>query len=669
MEMGIVTAGQLEVDEEIPADLRELVEDVLLNRRPDATERLVAFAETVKQEDRGGAEEEAWRRGSVEERLSHALVKGIADHVEADVEEARRKYGRPLSVIEGPLMDGMNVVGDLFGSGRMFLPQVVKSARVMKKAVAYLLPFMEAEKAAGGGRQAEGRILVATVKGDVHDIGKNIVGVVLGCNNYEVIDLGVMVPADRILKTAREKNVDMIGLSGLITPSLDEMVHVAKEMEREGFTVPLLIGGATTSRAHTAVKIAPAYSNPVVHVLDASRAVGVAGRLKNPELRAELAASNREAQERLRAEHRAKRDQPLLPIGEARRRRTPLDWKGYAPPRPSFLGVRAVDPWPLADLVPFIDWSPFFAAWEMTGTYPRIFESPTRGAEARRLFDDAQRLLDRIVREKLLTARAVYGFFPGSAVGDDIELYTDESRAGLLATLHTLRQQNEKPEGQPNQALADFVAPREAGIADYVGAFAVTAGIGIEGLVERFERDHDDYSAIMTKALADRLAEALAEALHKRAREEWGYGRGESLSNADLIRERYRGIRPAPGYPACPDHSEKRVLFDLLQAERRAGIRLTETFAMLPAASVSGFYFSHPEARYFTVGRLDRDQVLDYARRKGLPLADVERWLSPNLNYEPDEKAADIREVGGVSANESTPPRAFALPPNSLASE
>src|SRR5437867_3226422 len=640
LDMGIVNAGQLAVYEEIPKDLLELVEDVLLNRRPDATERLVAFAETVKQTGREEVEEEAWRRGTVEERLSHALVKGIADHVDADVEEARQKYGRPLSVIEGPLMDGMNVVGDLFGSGRMFLPQVVKSARVMKKAVAYLLPFMEAEKAAGGGRQAEGRILVATVKGDVHDIGKNIVGVVLGCNNYEVIDLGVMVPADRILKTAREKQVNIIGLSGLITPSLDEMVHVAREMAREGFAVPLLIGGATTSKAHTAVKIAPAYERPVEHVLDASRAVGVAGQLKNPELRDVLAAKNREAQERLRAEHRAKRDQPLLPIEEARRRRPPLEWKGYAPPRPSFLGVRAVDAWPLPDIVLFVDWSPFFAAWEMTGTYPRIFDNPARGAEARRLFDDAQRLLDRIVREKLLTARAVFGFFPASAVGDDIELYTDESRAGLLATLHTLRQQNEKPEGQPNQALADFVAPRESGIADYVGAFAVTAGIGIESLVEEFERDHDDYSAIMTKALADRLAEGLAEALHKRAREEWGYGRDEALSSEDLIRERYRGIRPAPGYPACPDHSEKRMLFDLLQAERRAGIRLTETFAMLPAASVSGFYFSHPQARYFTVGRVDRDQVLDYARRKGLPLADVERWLSPNLNYEPDEKAA-----------------------------
>jgi 5-methyltetrahydrofolate--homocysteine methyltransferase len=641
MDMGIVNAGQLEVYAEIPADLRGLVEDVLLNRRPDATERLVAFAETVKQAERGEVEAEAWRQGTVEARLSHALVKGIADHVEEDVEEARQKYGRPLSVIEGPLMDGMNVVGDLFGSGRMFLPQVVKSARVMKKAVAYLLPFMEAEKAAGGGgRQVEGRILVATVKGDVHDIGKNIVGVVLGCNNYEVIDLGVMVSCEKILKTAREKQVDMIGLSGLITPSLDEMVHVAKEMEREGFTVPLLIGGATTSRAHTAVKIAPAYSQPVVHVLDASRAVGVAGQLKNPELRDVLAAKNREAQDRLRAEHRAKRDQPLLPIDEARRRRPPLEWKGYAPPRPSFLGVRAVDAWPLPDIVPFIDWSPFFAAWEMTGTYPRIFDNPARGAEARRLFDDAQRLLDRIVREKLLTARAAYGFFPASAVGDDIELYTDDSRAGLLATLHTLRQQNEKPEGQPNQALADFVAPRESGVADYVGAFAVTAGVGIESLVEEFERDHDDYSAIMTKALADRLAEGLAEALHKRAREDWGYGRDEALSSEDLIRERYRGIRPAPGYPACPDHSEKRVLFDLLQAERRAGIRLTENFAMYPAASVSGFYFSHPQARYFTVGRVDRDQALDYARRKGLPLADVERWLSPNLNYEPEEKAA-----------------------------
>jgi 5-methyltetrahydrofolate--homocysteine methyltransferase len=640
MDMGIVNAGQLEVYEEIPAELRELVEDVLLNRRPDATERLVAFAETVKQTDRGAAEEEAWRQGTVEARLSHALVKGIADHVEGDVEEARQKYGRPLSVIEGPLMDGMNVVGDLFGSGRMFLPQVVKSARVMKKAVAYLLPYMEEEKKSGGGRQAEGRILLATVKGDVHDIGKNIVGVVLGCNNYEVIDLGVMVPCEKILKTAREKQVDMIGLSGLITPSLDEMVHVAKEMEREGFTVPLLIGGATTSRAHTAVKIAPAYSRPVVHVLDASRAVGVAGQLKNPELREVLAAKNREAQERLRAEHRAKRDQPLLSLEGARRRRPPLDWKGYAPPRPSFAGVRAVDSWPLADVVPYVDWSPFFTAWEMPGTYPRIFDNPARGAEARRLFDDAQRLLDRIVRERLLTARAVFGFFPANAVGDDIELYTDDSRTGLLTTLHTLRQQSERPEDQPHQALADYVAPRESGVADYVGAFAVTAGIGIESLVDEFERDHDDYSAIMTKALADRLAEALAEALHKRAREEWGYGRDENLSNEELIRERYRGIRPAPGYPACPDHTEKRVLFNLLDAERRAGIRLTETFAMMPAASVSGFYFSHPQARYFTVGRLGRDQVLDYARRKGMPLAEVERWLGPNLNYEPDEKAA-----------------------------
>jgi 5-methyltetrahydrofolate--homocysteine methyltransferase len=568
MDMGIVNAGQLEVYEEIPPDLRDLVEDVLLNRRPDATERLVAFAETVKQTDRGESEEEAWRQGPVEERLSHALVKGIADHIETDVEEARQKYGRPLSVIEGPLMDGMNVVGDLFGSGRMFLPQVVKSARVMKKAVAYLLPFMEEEKKEGGGRQAEGRILLATVKGDVHDIGKNIVGVVLGCNNYEVIDLGVMVPCEKILKTAREKQVDMIGLSGLITPSLDEMVHVAKEMEREGFTVPLLIGGATTSRAHTAVKIAPAYSRPVLHVLDASRAVGVAGQLKNPELRDVLAAKNREAQERLRAEHRAKRDQPLLSLEGARRRRPPLDWKGYAPPRPSFAGVRAFDPWPLADIVPYVDWSPFFAAWEMTGTYPRIFDNPARGAEARRLFDDAQRLLDRIVREELLTARAVFGFFPANAVGDDIELYTDDSRTGLLTTLHTLRQQSERPEDQPHQALADYVAPRESGVADYVGAFAVTAGIGIESLLDEFERDHDDYSAIMTKALADRLAEALTEALHKRAREEWGYGRGENLSNEELIRERYRGIRPAPGYPACPDHSEKRLLFNLLDAER-----------------------------------------------------------------------------------------------------
>jgi 5-methyltetrahydrofolate--homocysteine methyltransferase len=640
LDMGIVNAGQLEVYEEIPRELRERVEDVLLNRRPDATERLVAFAETVRQKDRVAAEEDAWRRGTVEERLSHALVNGIVDHVEADTEEARRKYGRPLAVIEGPLMDGMNVVGDLFGSGRMFLPQVVKSARVMKKAVAYLTPFLEAEKQAAGGQRAAARLVMATVKGDVHDIGKNIVGVVLACNNYEVVDLGVMVPADVILRTAREQGADMIGLSGLITPSLDEMVHVAREMEREGFRVPLLIGGATTSRAHTAVKIAPAYSAPVVHVLDASRAVGVVGQLRSAELRAGYDTDNRREQERLREEHRRKvAGRALIPIEEARRRRTPLEWKGYAPPRPSFLGARVLSPVPLAEIVPFIDWSPFFAAWELPGTYPRILDSPTRGAEARKLFADAERLLERIVREGRLTARAVFGFHPANAVGDDIEVYADEGRTRPLAILHTLRQQTARADGEPHQALADFVAPRETGIPDYVGGFAVTTGHGCDELVAQFERDHDDYQAILAKALADRLAEALAEKVHKLAREEWGYGRGEALDHDDLLRERYRGIRPAPGYPACPDHTLKRTLFDLLRAEEGTGIRLTESYAMMPAASVSGLYFSHPQARYFTVGPLGRDQVLDYQRRKGLALAEVERWLAPNLAYDPQDIA------------------------------
>jgi 5-methyltetrahydrofolate--homocysteine methyltransferase len=637
MDMGIVNAGQLEVYEEIPPDLRELVEDVLLNRRTDATERLVAFAATVRQTEKTEARAEAWRQGTVEERLGHALVNGIVDHIDADTEEARLKYGRPLAVIEGPLMDGMNVVGDLFGSGRMFLPQVVKSARVMKKAVAWLTPFLEAEKEAGG-RGADARVLLATVKGDVHDIGKNIVGVVLACNNYEVLDLGVMVPCDRILREAREKNVDMVGLSGLITPSLDEMVHVAREMEREGFTVPLLIGGATTSRAHTAVKIAPAYSSPVVHVLDASRAVGTVGRLKSPDGREALAGENRRAQEKLRDEHRRKAEsRPLLDLEEARRRRPALDWSAYSPPRPSFLGARAEGPVPLAELVPFIDWSPFFATWEMPGTYPRIFDTPGKGAEARRLFDDAQELLRRIVAEGRLEARVAVGFWPANSVGDDIEVYADEERRRPLSVLHTLRQQTDFPGGLPNRALADLVAPRETGLADYVGAFAVTAGHGLDELVRELEGGHDDYAAIMAKALADRLVEALAERTHKRAREAWGYGRGEDLSPEDLIHERYRGIRPAPGYPACPDHSEKRTLFALLEAEKGAGIRLSETFAMIPGSSVSALLVAHPEARYFTVGPIGADQVLDYQRRKGISLGEAERWLSPNLAYERQE--------------------------------
>jgi 5-methyltetrahydrofolate--homocysteine methyltransferase len=634
MDMGIVNAGQLGIYEEIPKDLLVLVEDVILNRRPDATERLLAFADSVKQVGQKAVEEDAWRKGTVDERLSHALVKGIVDYIETDTEEARQKYGRPLAVIEGPLMAGMNVVGDLFGSGRMFLPQVVKSARVMKKSVAYLMPYLEAEKQLTGNSRAAGKIVMATVKGDVHDIGKNIVGVVLGCNNYEVVDLGVMVPCEKILKTTRELNADMVGLSGLITPSLDEMVHVAREMEREGFTVPLLIGGATTSRAHTAVKIAPAYRQPVVHVLDASRAVGVVGRLASSGLKPAFIEENKQEQERLRENHRAPRSQKLLTIAEARQRRLQFDWSSYDPPQPSFTGIRVHSPIPIEEIIPYIDWTPFFHVWELRGVYPKIFKQPEVGARAKELFDDAGKLLDRIVREKLLEARAVMGFFPAASVGDDIEVYSDESRSTIRATFYTLRQQIQKPEGEPNLALADFIAPYDSGRSDYLGAFAVTAGIHIEHVVSQFEKDHDDYNAIMVKALADRLAEALAELTHKRVREAWGYGRKESPSFDDLIHERYRGIRPAPGYPALPDHTEKRTLFDLLQAEQNTGISLTENFAMYPAASVSGLYFSHPLARYFAVGKIERDQVLDYHRRKGMEIATVERWLGSNLNYD-----------------------------------
>ena len=635
MDMGIVNAGQLGIYEQIPRDLLVLVEDVILNRRPDATERLLAFADSVKQVGQKPVEEDAWRKGTVEERLSHALVKGIVDYIETDTEEAREKYGRPLAVIEGPLMAGMNVVGDLFGSGRMFLPQVVKSARVMKKSVAYLMPYLEAEKQLTGGAKTAGKIVMATVKGDVHDIGKNIVGVVLGCNNYEVVDLGVMVPCEKILKTARELEADMVGLSGLITPSLDEMVHVAREMEREGFTVPLLIGGATTSRAHTAVKIAPAYKQPVVHVLDASRAVGVVGRLSSSELKPAFIEENRQEQEKLRETHRGPRSQKLVTIAEARRRRLQFDWSSYDPPRPSFTGIKAKSPVPIEEIIPYIDWTPFFHVWELRGVYPRIFKQPEVGDRAREVFDDAGKLLDRIVREKLLEARAVVGFFPAASVGDDIEVYSDDSRSAVQATFYTLRQQIEKPEGEPNLALADFIAPYDSGRRDYLGAFAVTAGIHIEHVVSQFEKDHDDYNAIMVKALADRLAEALAELTHKRAREAWGYGSEENLSLDDLIHEHYRGIRPAPGYPASPDHTEKRTLFDLLQAKQTTGVSLTENFAMYPAASVCGLYFSHPQARYFAVGKIERDQVLDYHRRKGMELATIERWLGSNLNYDP----------------------------------
>ena len=637
LDMGIVNAGQLAVYAEIPKDLLELVEDVLLNRRPDATDRLLAFAETVKQKGKTVAVDESWRQGSVEDRLAHALVKGVVDHIESDVEEARRKYPKPLHVIEGPLMAGMSIVGDLFGSGKMFLPQVVKSARVMKKAVAYLLPYMEAEKQASGQSPPRARILMATVKGDVHDIGKNIVGVVLGCNNYEVIDLGVMVPCEQILKIARDKKVDIIGLSGLITPSLDEMVHVAREMTREGFHVPLLIGGATTSKAHTAVKIAPGYHEPVLHVLDASRAVGVVSQLLNSEQKAKLIETNRLQQVGIRDSHQTRGPKALLSIEQARERKFSSDWPALDIPKPAFLGARVLDPVPLERIVPFIDWSPFFHTWELRGRYPKILDDPEVGPKAKELFDDAQALLQKIIQQKLLTAKAVYGFFPANSVGDDIELYTDESRSTMRAIFHTLRQHGPKPEGQHNQALADFIAPKASGVPDYLGAFAVTTGVGIESLCHRFQQEHDDYNAIMAQALADRLAEGLAELLHKQARDDWGYGSAEQLSVEDLIRERYRGIRPAPGYPACPDHTEKRTLFDLLQAEQHAGITLTESFAMYPASSVSGLYFAHPEARYFSVGKLGRDQVLDYQGRKQMDLQTMERWLSPNLNYDREE--------------------------------
>jgi len=634
LDMGIVNAGQLAVYEEVEPDLRERVEDVLLNRRDDATERLIDFAENVKAKGKTPVADAAWRKEPVEERLKHALVKGIVDHIDADTEEARQKCKRPLEVIEGPLMAGMSVVGDLFGAGKMFLPQVVKSARVMKKAVAYLMPFMEAEKSAGA--KPQGRIVMATVKGDVHDIGKNIVGVVLQCNNYDVVDLGVMVPAAKILETAREKKADAIGLSGLITPSLDEMVHVAQEMEREGFRLPLLIGGATTSRAHTAVKIAPHYRASTVHVLDASRAVGVVNSLLNEELKSAFDNKTREDYERLRQEYAAKtREKKLLTLDKARANRIQIDWSSYVLPKPEFLGVRVCVPM-LGDLVPFIDWSPFFHAWELRGRYPAIFDDPKIGKQARELFDDAQALLDRIVAKNLLIARGVHAFWPANSVGDDVDVYADELRPEKVATFYFLRQQMQKSSGQSNYCLADFISPESAirnpQLADYLGGFAVSVH-GADELAEEFKREHDDYSAIMTKALADRLAEAFAEYLHKQTRIAWGFGRTEQLSYADLIREKYRGIRPAAGYPACPDHAEKRTLFDLLNAEKNAGVKLTESFAMHPGASVSGLYFSHPDAKYFGVGQIGQDQIVDYANRRGEPVAAVEKRLAPNLDY------------------------------------
>jgi 5-methyltetrahydrofolate--homocysteine methyltransferase len=711
LDMAIVNAGQLAVYEEIEPELRERVEDVLLNRGDDATERLIEFAERVKAKGKTPVADEIWRKQPVEERLKHALVKGIVDYIDGDTEEARQKCKRPLDVIEGPLMAGMSVVGDLFGSGRMFLPQVVKSARVMKKAVAYLMPFMEAEKSEDA--KPQGRIVMATVKGDVHDIGKNIVGVVLQCNNYEVIDLGVMVPAAKILDTAREKKADAIGLSGLITPSLDEMVHVAQEMEREGFRLPLLIGGATTSRAHTAVKIAPHYRASTVHVLDASRAVGVVNALLNEQLKSDFDKKTREEYERLRRQHAAKTEgKKLLTIEQARANRMPFDWTVYQPPGPEFPGVRlyvsnlgnapvpsagervsrsrtfpldsesneeqsgkeslfrrdaaatdakrrpgfqtntrdACAPQKVAialrDLVPYIDWSPFFHAWELRGRYPAIFDDPKIGKEARELFDDAQELLKQIVAEDLLVPRGVYALWPANAIGDDVHVYADDARTEEIATFYFLRQQMQKPAGQYNHCLADYIAPKSSAslrlarsanasethalLHDYLGGFAVSIH-GADEVAEQFKHQHDDYSAIMTKALADRLAEAFAEYLHKQARIAWGFGRDEQLSNADLIREKYRGIRPAAGYPACPDHAEKQTLFDLLDAENNAGIRLTESFAMHPGASVSGLYFSHPDSKYFGVGQIGRDQVVDYATRRGESVSAVEKRLAPNL--------------------------------------
>jgi 5-methyltetrahydrofolate--homocysteine methyltransferase len=638
MDMGIVNAGQLAVYDELSAELRDCVEDVVLNRRDDATERLLAIADKYKGE--GGEEKKedlAWRDWPVAKRLEHALVKGIDNYVLEDTEEARLQFPRPIQVIEGPLMDGMNVVGDLFGDGKMFLPQVVKSARVMKKAVAHLIPYIEAEKTEGA--RAVARIVMATVKGDVHDIGKNIVGVVLQCNNFEVIDLGVMVPAQTILDTAKKEKADIIGLSGLITPSLEEMAHMAKEMARQGFTLPLLIGGATTSRAHTAVKIEPHYHGPTVWVKDASRAVGVAQNLISEEFKDEYVAKIRAEYVQVREQHAGRRAHTKwLSLAQARANKTKIEWAGYLPPTPKFLGVKVFESYSLEELASYIDWTPFFHTWEMHGSYPKILDDAEKGVEARKLFKDAQRILREIIAGKWLTAKAVIGFFPANSVNDDdIEVYADESRGRVLTTLHHLRQQDEKPPGRPNQCLSDFVAPKETGLKDYIGAFAVTTGLGIDAHVKRFEAAHDDYHAIMVKALADRLAEAFAELMHKRVRQEfWAYVPQEQLDNEALIREEYRGIRPAPGYPACPEHTEKGLLWQLIDAEKNADIMLTDHYAMWPAASVSGWYFAHPESKYFAVGKINKDQVADYARRKGMGLAEAERWLAPNLGYEPD---------------------------------
>jgi 5-methyltetrahydrofolate--homocysteine methyltransferase len=638
--MAIVNAGQIGVYDEIPKDLLEHVEDILFDRRPDAAERMVAFAETVKGKGKAATEDLAWRTAPVRERLTHALVKGITQWIVEDTEEMRREIeargGRPIEVIEGPLMDGMNVVGDLFGAGKMFLPQVVKSARVMKQAVAHLVPFIEAEKAKSGDVKPKGKIVLATVKGDVHDIGKNIVAVVLQCNNYEVVNMGVMVPWKDIAATAESEKADIIGLSGLITPSLEEMAHNAREMQRGGMTIPLLIGGATTSRVHTAVKIAPNYAGPVVWVPDASRSVSVCSSLLSDDQREGYLNDLAAEYQRIREQHAGKKGPELIPLAEARANAHAVDWKVYAPPRPQMLGLKPLKNYDLAEIARYIDWGPFFQTWDLAGPYPAILDDAVVGAEARKVFEDAQGMLRKIVDGRWLTANGVYGLYPAARVDhDDIAIYADESRGGALMTWHNLRQQNRKPTGNANQCLADFIAPADAGVRDYIGLFAVTAGLGIEKQLERFERAHDDYSAILLKALADRLAEAFAELLHLRVRREfWGYAPDEALDNAALIAEQYRGIRPAPGYPACPDHTEKGPLFEVLQAAR-IDLRLTESYAMWPASSVSGFYLSHPEARYFAVGRIDRDQVADYARRKGMAVEEAERWLAPNLGYNP----------------------------------
>ncbi len=644
MDMGIVNAGQIAVYDEIDPELLEHIEDVLFDRREDATERLVDLAEKYEgQSAEEEAQAEAWREEPVEKRITYALKKGITEHIIDDVEEARQNYASPLEVIEGPLMDGMNVVGDLFGAGKMFLPQVVKSARVMKKAVAYLVPYLEEEEAETGVARAQPTVLLATVKGDVHDIGKNIVGVVLQCNGYEVIDLGVMVPSEKILAEARERKVDVIGLSGLITPSLDEMVHVAKELKREGFRTPLLIGGATTSEIHTAVKIAPQYENGVIHVLDASRSVGVVGKLLGGE-KAGFLEEVEQHFEKMRDRHAGRSSRKTyLSIDEARANRFTCDWNAAPITAPNTLGVHALRGYPLGELRRYIDWTPFFIAWQLKGKFPRIFDDAEVGAEAKKLYDDANAMLDRIIEEGWLEAHGIYGLWLASSIGDDVEIYADESRAEVRAVLHHLRQQSKKRPGQPNRALADFVAPKDTGIADYVGAFAVTTGHGIEQHVERFQKEHDDYNALLLKSLADRLAEAFAERLHERVRKEfWGYAPEEGLDNEDLVREQYRGIRPAPGYPACPDHTEKPPLWELMDVEEHAGIALTESLAMYPASSVCGLYFAHPEASYYNVGQIGRDQVEDYARRKEMSVEEIERWLASRLNYEPEEVEAAV---------------------------